>query len=256
MRFCWILQEDVRKNLVSLFKKKVEENGDFKELYHSLPSYEKEMKNLAKFSTQEARFKDNIESWDITLLTSYLKECSLCELCHPSPAVMESHEKSGSKKAGGKKGAGKKAEANSEAPVVKEADGQKWKLSGQLLHYKDGCTGRVKYVHDEQENVENKYKNFVKAVKLISKEEKSITLKSGIPSPGDAKLSLSVVTPEWHIIDAIRELRNTKYGHREVARMKKQEFENIFDEVMGKYDGMKWDKTEIQRIKDCKLMII
>ena len=223
--------------MVVLFKKKVEEKGDFEKLYQSLPSYEKEMKNLAKFPMQEARIKNNIESWDITLLTSYLKECSLCELCHPNSVALEAQVKSDNKKAGGKVG-------------------QRWKVSEQLLHSEEvDCTGRVKYVHDEHENVENKYKNYVKVVKVIDKEKEFITLKSGIPPiPCDAKLSLSVVTPEWHIIDDIRDLRNTEYGHRAVARMKKQDFENIFDGLMKKYDVMKWDKKEIQRIEHCKLI--
>ena len=214
--------------MIKIFKKEVEKNGDFKELF----KYKKEMNFLAKYPNQKKKI-DDIDSWDITLLTSYLKECSLCELCHPNPVPVELETCI-------------KAGANSEA---QKAGSQKWKLSErQLQGYKDWCTGRVKYVHEN-----DKYKNFVKAVKLTGKDDEFITLIpiQSIPSPGDAKLFLSVVTREWHIINDIREIRNTKY--HDSVRLTKEEFDKIYEVFMEMYKDMEWDKQKIQEIKDCKL---
>ena len=240
--------------MITVFKEEVikEEVGkeDFTKVYKSLHEYKKEMKKLDKWQIKKIK-EDEIESWDITLLTRYLKECSRCELCHPSTDLKVLDEQSDGKKASGKKRGDKKeskggasVEANSEAPAEKNYS-KKWKLSGELSDYKDDCTGRVKYKY------EDKYKNFAKVVKLIKKEEKYITFEEGIPHPNGAEMSLSVVTSEWYQIDAIRKIRN-EHGHPSKTGMTEQEFKNVLRKFKEIYKVMQWDANEIKHAEQGK----
>ena len=164
------------------------------------------LQNFQKKSVEEGDTKE----WDISLLSKYLTLSSFWLLCYPGTEVTK---------------------------VIKGTN-TRYELANEICGY---AGEQVKGI------VKDKSKLVVADVSIVtdgvSDGKHIVTLRGTKASEGAI---ISLVTPQWIAIDAIREMRNSTFAHAKTARMPNGCFKKKVKELKAHYEKLGWDTKEIE----------
>ena len=216
LRFSWILLDEVREQMSKLFKQKLKEVmnknwNDTKDDGVWLKGYKLDYDRLQSYQKKSVEDGDTKE-WDISLLSKYLTVSTFCLLCNPGTEVTK----------------------------VNKDMNTGYELANEICGY----TGdRVKAIVKDKSKLVEAFVSIVPDG--VSNGKHSAILHGTTAIEGTI---ISIVTPQWKAIDAIRRMRNSTYAHVKTARMAKECLKKKVKELKEHYIQLGWDTKEIEVI--------